>query len=76
MLDAREAYIENADRVRDLFLDPPVTDDYAFDTDLSPDIEAARAYVTEEWEVDADEVARGFERIESSLVQTGLDQWT
>jgi len=76
VLDAREAYIENADRVRDLFLDPPVTDDYAFDTDLSPDIEAARAYVTEEWEVAADEVARGFERIESSLVQTGLDEWT
>ncbi|WP_256290394.1 flap endonuclease-1 [Halobellus inordinatus] len=76
VLDARGAYIENADRVRDLFLDPPVTDDYAFDTDLSPDIEAARAYVTEEWEVAADEVARGFERIESSLVQTGLDEWT
>ncbi|RLM88344.1 flap endonuclease-1 [Halobellus sp. Atlit-38R] len=75
VLDAREAYIENADRVRDLFLDPPVTDDYAFDTDLSPDIEAARAYVTAEWEVAADEVARGFERIESSLVQTGLDEW-
>ncbi|QCC47627.1 flap endonuclease-1 [Halobellus limi] len=76
VLDAREAYIEHADRVRELFLDPPVTDDYAFETDISPDVDAARAYVTEEWEVDADEVARGFERIESSLVQTGLDEWT
>ncbi|MGQ4555659.1 flap endonuclease-1 [Halobellus sp. GM3] len=76
VLDARGEYIEHADRIRELFLDPPVTDDYAFDTDVSPDIEAARAYVTEEWEVDADEVARGFERIESSLVQTGLDEWT
>ncbi|MFB6090377.1 MAG: flap endonuclease-1 [Halobellus sp.] len=76
VLDAREAYIEHADRVRELFLDPPVTDDYDFDADLSPDIDAARAYVTDEWDVDADEVARGFERIESSLVQTGLDDWT
>ncbi|MFA1610883.1 flap endonuclease-1 [Halobellus rubicundus] len=76
VLDDREAYIENADRVRELFLDPPVTDDFDFGTDLSPDVEAARAYVTDEWEVDADEVARGFERIESSLVQTGLDDWT
>ena len=39
-------------------------------------IAAARAYVVDEWEIDADEVARGFERIESSLVQTGLDEWT
>ncbi|MFD1686773.1 flap endonuclease-1 [Halobellus litoreus] len=76
VLDARDASIADADRVRALFLDPPVTDDYAFDTDISPDVEAARAYVTEEWAVDADEVARGFERIESSLVQTGLDEWT
>ena len=76
VLDARDASIAYADRVRALFLDPPVTDDYAFDTDISPDVEAARAYVTEEWAVDADEVARGFERIESSLVQTGLDEWT
>ena len=76
VLDAREAHIEHADRVRDLFLDPPVTDDYAFDADISPDIDAARAYVTDEWGVDAEEVARGFERIESSLVQTGLDEWT
>ncbi|MFB6092459.1 MAG: flap endonuclease-1 [Haloquadratum sp.] len=75
VLDAREAYIENADRVRELFLDPPVTDDYAFDTDLSPDVDAARAYVTDEWEIDPAEVARGFERIEESLVQTGLDDW-
>ncbi|RLM53614.1 flap endonuclease-1 [Halobellus sp. Atlit-31R] len=76
VLDARGAYIEYADRVRELFLDPPVTDEYAFETEISPDIEAARAYVTEEWEVDAGEVARGFERIEESLVQTGLDDWT
>ena len=76
VLEARDASIAYADRVRALFLDPPVTDDYAFDTDISPDVEAARAYVTEEWAVDADEVARGFERIESSLVQTGLDEWT
>ncbi|WP_144900838.1 flap endonuclease-1 [Halobellus captivus] len=76
VLDARDAYIENADRVRELFLDPPVTEDYAFDAEISPDIDAARAYVTDEWGVAADEVARGFERIESSLVQTGLDDWT
>ena len=53
-----------------------MTETYGFDADISPDIEAARAYVTEEWEVDASEVERGFERIESATVQTGLDEWT
>jgi flap endonuclease-1 len=76
VLEARGAHVEQADRIRDLFLDPAVTDDYEFDTDLDPDVEAARSYVVDEWEVDADEVARGFERIEDSLVQTGLDRWT
>ena len=76
VLDARGAHVPNADRVRSLFLDPPVTDEYTFDTEITPDIDAARAYVTEEWEVDPDAVARGFERIEEATTQTGLDRWT
>ncbi|MFC6862560.1 flap endonuclease-1 [Halomicroarcula sp. GCM10025817] len=76
VLEARGEHIDHADRIRDLFLDPAVTDDYSVRTDLDPDVDAARRFVTEEWEVDADEVARGFERIEESLVQTGLDRWT
>ncbi|MFC6904345.1 flap endonuclease-1 [Halalkalicoccus tibetensis] len=76
VLDARNAAIDDVESVRELFLDPDVTDDYGFDTALSPDIEAARTFVVEDWEIPADEVARGFERIEESVTQTGLDQWT
>jgi flap endonuclease-1 len=76
VLEARDAHVEHADRIRNLFLDPDVTDDYEFSTETDPDIDAAREYVTEEWTVHEDEVERGFERIEESLVQTGLDQWT
>lgn len=76
VLDARGAHVPNADRIRSLFLDPPVVDDYAFDDDVAPDVDAARAYVTEEWEVDPDAVARAFERIETATTQTGLDRWT
>jgi flap endonuclease-1 len=76
VFEARDVYVENADRIRDLFLDPAVTDDDGFDPDVDPDVAAARAYVCEEWEVDPEEVERGFERIEESLVQTGLDEWT
>ncbi|MGM0606672.1 MAG: flap endonuclease-1 [Halobacteriota archaeon] len=76
VLEVREAHVPNADRIRELFFDPPVTDDYAFDTSIEPDLAAAKRYVTDTWEVDPDEVARGFERIEASVVQTGLDKWT
>ena len=73
--EAEDIYVENADRIRELFLDPAVTDDYSVETSLDPDLEAARTFVTEKWEVDPEEVERGFERIESSVVQTGLDDW-
>ncbi|APX95706.1 flap endonuclease-1 [Natronorubrum daqingense] len=76
VLEARDAHVEYGDRVRQLFRDPNVTDDYAFDPSLDPDLEAARDYVCEEWQVHADEVDRGFERIEESVSQTGLDRWT
>jgi flap endonuclease-1 len=76
VLDERGEHIDHADRIRSLFLDPAVTDEYAIPDGLDPDLDAARAFVTEEWEVDPDEVRRGFERIDESVVQTGLDRWT
>jgi flap endonuclease-1 len=75
-LDARGESIPHADRIRAMFLDPAVTDEYDYDTDIDPDIDAARTYVTEQWEIPADEVERGFERIEDAVVQTGLDRWS
>jgi flap endonuclease-1 len=76
VLESEGAHIDHADRIRTLFLDPDVTDEAAFDTDLDPDVEAARAYVCEEWAVPESEVDRGFERIRESVVQTGLGDWT
>ncbi|WP_277552820.1 flap endonuclease-1 [Halobaculum limi] len=76
VLDARGAHIDFADRIREFFFEPPVTDDYDYDTTISPDVDAARAYVVDEWEVDPDEVDRGFQRIEERFTQTGLDEWT
>ncbi|WP_424019183.1 flap endonuclease-1 [Halorientalis pallida] len=76
VFEARDVYVENVDRIRNLFLDPPVADDVAFDTEIEPDVDAAKAFVTDEWGVAADEVERGFERIADATVQTGLDRWT
>jgi flap endonuclease-1 len=74
VLDAESEHIDYAERIRELFVDPP-TVEADFDPDIDPDVDAARAYVTEEWGVPAAEVERGFERIEESVVQTGLDEW-
>ncbi|WP_293032480.1 flap endonuclease-1 [Natronococcus sp.] len=76
VLEARRDTVEHGDRVRQLFREPNVTDDYSLETTIEPDLEAARAYVTEEWGVAADEVERSFERIEEQATQTGLDRWT
>ncbi len=75
-LEARGDHVEHGDRVRQLFREPDVTDDYEFESTIEPDLEAAKTYVTDEWGVDAGEVERGFERIEESVTQTGLDRWT
>jgi flap endonuclease-1 len=75
VLSARDAEIPNAAAIRELFMDPPATD-VDVDADVNPDVEAARAYVVDEWGVAADEVERGFERITESQVQTGLDRWS
>jgi flap endonuclease-1 len=76
VFEAEDVYVDNTDRIRNLFLDPPYAEDFEFDADVNPDVDAAREFVVDEWEVDADEVERGFERVEASCVQTGLDEWT
>ena len=75
VLAARAEELPHVDRIRGLFLDPAVTD-VDIDTDVRPDVEAARSFVVDTWGVDADEVARGFERIETATTQTGLDRFT
>lgn len=75
VLDARTEDIEHADRIRELFLQPTVTEEYRIERSIDPDLAAARTYVTNRWSIPADEVARGFERIEASVVQTGLDRF-
>lgn len=76
VLEADGESIPHADRIRELFVNPPVTDDYEINDTIRPDIDAARAFVVDEWEVDPDEVERGFERIEDATTQTGLEEWT
>jgi len=75
-LEAQGATIDHADRIREMFLDPAVTDDYDIDREVEPDVAAAREFVVDTWGVDSEEVAGGFDRLADALVQTGLDRWT
>jgi len=75
VFEAEGYHVERADRIRQLFLDPAVAE-VDFDADVSPDVAGARSYVVDEWGVAAEEVDRGFERIEEAVTQTGLDEWT
>ncbi|MFB6124913.1 MAG: flap endonuclease-1 [Halanaeroarchaeum sp.] len=76
VLEAEDETIENAARIRALFLDPDVTDDYDVDLEVNPDVDGAVEYVTDTWEIPFGEVATAFERIRESVTQTGLDRWT
>lgn len=73
--EAEDIHIDHGDRIRQLFLDPKIAKDYDIDLEITPDIEGAKEYVTETWEIPAGEVDRGFERLVASTQQTGLDQW-
>jgi flap endonuclease-1 len=75
VLEARGESIPHADRIRELFLDPTVTDEYDVDGEITPDVDAAREYVAN-WGVPDDEVDASFEKIAAATVQTGLDDWT
>ncbi|MFB6137118.1 MAG: flap structure-specific endonuclease [Halobacteriaceae archaeon] len=62
-LAARDATVPDADEICDLFVNPPVTDGYDLAVPDTLDVAAARSYVVDEWEVDADELERGFSRL-------------
>lgn len=76
VLDAYGESIQYADRIRELFLQPTVETDYEIDHQITPDIEAATEYLTEEWEIPFSSVERGLSRIEQATLQTGLDQFS
>lgn len=62
VLARRDATVENADRIRDLFVHPQVTD-AAFERTCRPDLAAARTYLVDEWEVPDAAVESAFDRL-------------
>ncbi|MFP4591450.1 MAG: flap endonuclease-1 [Halobacteriales archaeon] len=76
VLESDGRVIPRADGIRELFLDPRVDASYeGTPTTPSPDLDAVRRYVVDEWEVDPDAVERPLERIAEATAQTGLGRF-
>lgn len=76
VMDAEGRDVEFAEEVRSLFMDPQVTDTYPSPIESIPDIDAARGFLTDEWEIDPDTIDPGLERLGEAIQQPGLDEWT
>jgi flap endonuclease-1 len=75
VLEERSESIEYVDRVRELFLQPEITEKYEFDLGMSPDIEGAKQYIIKDWEVPIEKVELGLDKIGEMTNQTGLNRW-
>lgn len=75
VLEARGLAIEMADRIRELFLEPTVADIDCAVRFPTPDLDAVRRYVVDEWGVDPSTIERPLERIDEATAQTGLDRF-
>lgn len=76
VLDAEDREMELVHQVREMFLDPNVSDAYTIDTTINPDIDAAHTYLTSDWQIDPGEVETGLGRLEDAVQQPGLGHWT
>jgi len=71
------AEIEDADAIRDLFLRPRVTDDYALAW-REPDVEGAKRMLVDEHDFSEERVQSALDKLEDARGKTGqrnLDQW-
>jgi len=76
VLEARGETIENAAEIRDLFLKPPVTDDYEVEM-KRPNAEKILAFLCDERDFSPERVEKATKRLEEAVVvgQSTLDKW-
>jgi flap endonuclease-1 len=67
VIQNRNGDIPELDEVREIFLEPTVTDDYSFDIHPDPDFEGAYTYLVDTWEVPPETLETAFDRLENSL---------
>ncbi|KUK43846.1 MAG: flap endonuclease-1 [Methanothrix sp.] len=76
VLEVRGETIENADEIRDLFLNPPVTDDYEIEM-RKPDAEKITRFLCDERDFSQERVEKAVKRLQEAMKvgQSTLDKW-
>jgi flap endonuclease-1 len=76
VLKERDETIENAAEIRDLFLDPPVTEDYKVEM-KRPNAEEILAFLCDERDFSSERVEKAVKRLEEAMKvgQSTLDKW-
>lgn len=62
---SRDADIPNLEAIRSIYLDASVDDSVTVDWEWTPDLDAARTFLVDEWELPADRVATAFDRLDT-----------
>lgn len=71
VLTENDESLPELDAVRELFVDPAVTDDVSFEHPADVDFDAARSYLVDEWEIPEDSLSTAFDRLARSLPTNG-----
>jgi flap endonuclease-1 len=74
-LASRDTELPEADALREIFLNPTVSDDRPPVWVPMPDVDAVRAYIANVG-IDVSQVATSLEKIDEATAQTGLDNWS
>lgn len=67
VLAAYDESLPELDAVRELFVDPAVSDDVSFEQPDAVDLDGARRYLVDDWEIPAESISTAFGRLERSL---------
>lgn len=76
VLDERDDALDrDVDILRNIFLDPSVSNEWVEPRTPAPDLIAARTYLVDNWGIPEEELDTAFERFEDAT-QAGLDRWS
>lgn len=67
ILSNYDAEIPGVDEIRAAYLSPTVTDSYSVSTGRSPDMDAVRQFVVDDWEIPFDAIDTAFARLDENL---------
>lgn len=69
ILAEQDAEIPELDAIREIYLDPSVTDHYSIDWDWNPDFDAAMRFLVDEWGLDEGRLETAYTRLTSAASQ-------